>query len=136
MTGDPLVRLYFHAPDERMSMNRRYHWAVRARLTKMWRTVGYVAARNWAVTSDDIVPAYLPPCAVKVTFHVPDARRRDPHNTAPTVKAIIDGLVDAGFWRDDTPDQVAVLDPAFVKDKNDPTGVVVECWDLNPEMAA
>lgn len=131
MTDDPLVRLYFQAPDERMTMNKRYHWAVRARLTKAWREMGFTVGTGFR--HDNMIRRHsLRACAVKVTFHVPDNRRRDPHNCAPTVKALIDGLVDAGFWRDDTPDQVAVLDPAFVKDKDDPTGVLVECWEMKP----
>jgi len=48
------------------------------------------------------------PSFVRVTFGVRDpGRRRDPHNYMPTVKAIIDGLVDAGVWPDDTPEDVA-----------------------------
>lgn len=130
---DPLVRMYFHAPDERLTMNKRYHWAVRARITKLWRTQAFVSAKNFRLQSG--VRAHtLRPCAVRVTFHVPTNHRRDPHNTAPTVKAIIDGLVDAKFWPDDTPDYVSVLDPVFVKDVVAPAGVLVECFDLNPEM--
>lgn len=36
-----------------------------------------------------------------VTIHWPDHRRRDAHNYYPTVKALIDGLVDGGLLPDD-----------------------------------
>lgn len=42
-----------------------------------------------------------------------DRRRRDPHNFAPTLKHVIDGLVDAGLWPDDTPEYVRTLEPAL-----------------------
>lgn len=131
LDSPPLVRLWFHAPAERLTMNKRYHWTARARLTKVWRQAGFVAARNHLL--DPAGYGYrsttmpLPPCAVRVTFGVPDNRRRDSHNTAPTVKAIIDGLVDAGFWKDDTSDYVIVVDPRFTKGD---TSVIVECWPL------
>ena len=44
---------------------------------------------------------------------VVDRRRRDPHNFAPTLKHVIDGLVDAGLWPDDTPEYVRTLEPAL-----------------------
>lgn len=131
MTPDraPLLRLYFQAPAQRLTMNQRLHWAVKARATREWRGAACASGHQLRYHAD-IDLHTLPACLVRVTFHVPDNRRRDPHNTAPTVKAIIDGLVDCGFWRDDTPDQVAVLDPVFIKDTNDPTGVQVECWEM------
>ena len=36
-----------------------------------------------------------------VTVSLPDRRRRDLHNFTPTIKAIVDGLVDAGVLPDD-----------------------------------
>jgi crossover junction endodeoxyribonuclease RusA len=125
----PVARFEFRAPDERLTMNKRYHWAVRARLTRMWRICGHGAAASWRhPCGTDPHPIPLPPCLVRVTFGVPDNRRRDPHNTAPTVKAIVDGMVDAGLWPDDTPDQVTILDPVFVK--GGPM-VLVECWEAS-----
>jgi hypothetical protein len=47
----------------------------------------------------------------------PDKRRRDPHNYCSTVlKAVIDGLVVAGAWKDDTPDYVGHREPILVVD--------------------
>ena len=123
---EPLASFTLGAPAERLTMNKRYHWTLRARLTKQWRLAGFVAATNWFHQSNTSRP--LHPCAILVTFGVPDRRRRDPHHTAPTVKAIVDGLVDAGFWRDDTPDHVVVLDPMF--ERANPTLVKVELWPV------
>jgi len=42
------------------------------------------------------------------------AGRRDPSNYLPPVKAIVDGLVDAGLWPDDTGEFVTISEPALV----------------------
>jgi len=55
------------------------------------------------------------PCYVRVTFPVTVNRRRDSDGPAPTVKACVDGLVDAGCWPDDTPEYVETLGSRFVK---------------------
>lgn len=94
-------------PTRLLSLNDRAHWATRSREVAAWR--------HWAhiVTRDQLhdVPLPLPPCWVAVTLPVADKRRRDPHNFTPTLKAIVDGLVDARCWPDDTPEFVATLEP-------------------------
>ena len=104
----------FPQPAKRLSMNDRMHWAPKAKLTHEWRTAARYAANDLGE---------FPPATVHVTFPVRDKRRRDPHNTAPTVKAIVDGLVDAGVWPDDTDQYVVVMDPTFSKETTD---VIVE----------
>lgn len=50
-----------------------------------------------------------------VQIPVRGRRRRDPHNyTGTVVKAIVDGLVDAGFWPDDTGEHVTIVDPMLL----------------------
>src|SRR5688500_5504221 len=93
-------------------MNDRMHHMKRARITREWRSAAHV----W--TLDAISHLGLkrpqPPSRIRVVFGVKDPnRRRDPHNMAPTVKAIVDGLVDARLWPDDTPEYVTVEDPGF-----------------------
>ena len=125
---EPLASFTFSAPGKRLTMNERIHWAERSRRTADWRHAALLAGR--ALRLKNRIPRHwFPPCAIRVTFGVPDRRRRDPHNTAPTVKAIVDGLVDAGFWRDDTPDQVVLLDPVF--ERANPTLVKVELWPVS-----
>ncbi|MGQ7424298.1 hypothetical protein ACTGVR_07365 [Streptococcus suis] len=36
-----------------------------------------------------------------VTIYAPTERRMDPPNFYPTVKALVDGMTDAGIWTDD-----------------------------------
>lgn len=111
---DELV-IRFVPPGDRISMNDRLHWRPLRRLTRLWRQAAHTGAL-------DAFPGRGPagrcqgPCLVRVAFPVADpGRRRDPHNMAPTVKAIVDGLVDAGVWPDDNERWVTVLDSRFYK---------------------
>lgn len=76
------------------------------------------------------------PSLVRIRIPVVDNRRRDPENYCGTVaKAIIDGLVAAKAWPDDTPEHVMHLEPVLEvrKDKV----VSIEVWlvkDLGPEI--
>lgn len=95
----------FERPLPLMSMNDRDHWRVKAKKVAAWRLAAATAVQSSAVS--------LPPCTVHITFPVRDRRRRDPHNYYPTVKAVIDGLVDAGVWPDDTPEWVTTIEPTL-----------------------
>lgn len=95
----------FIAPGRLLSMNDRQHWRSKATATKAWR---------WRTHSAVLVGWQLAPCTVTVELPVRDNRRRDPHNYFATVKPIIDGLVDAGLWPDDTPEWVTTTEPRLV----------------------
>lgn len=59
---------------------------------------------------------HLPPSIVQIHIPFTTNRRRDPHNYCGTVlKAVIDGLVQAGAWPDDTPDYVGHREPVLYK---------------------
>lgn len=107
---------------ERLSMNGRYHWRERAARTEAWRKAAYIGATRLGTPAQ----RRQPPSAVLCEFPVRDRRTKDPHNLAPTVKAIIDGLVDAGVWPDDNPEWVTVVDPRFL--------VVGPKWRTEPVM--
>ncbi|HEX3088151.1 MAG TPA: hypothetical protein VHQ23_05815, partial [Ilumatobacteraceae bacterium] len=105
-----------------LSMNDRTHWRRKSSDVKTWRSAGYFAAYN----ADERLPVTMRvgtciatynarkfPSLVYVTLDVPDKRRRDPANFFPCVKAIVDGLVDAGWWPDDTPEWVTVVEPVL-----------------------
>lgn len=110
----PPMTVQFLQPAQRLSMNHRVHWRTRHRLTKLWRHAAHIAA--CADLGRAPSERRREPSMVRVEFPVADpGRRRDPHNQAPTVKAIVDGLVDAGVWPDDTNEFVVVLDPRFYK---------------------
>jgi Holliday junction resolvase RusA-like endonuclease len=96
----------FAAPDVLLSLNDRLHWSKRASITRHWRS-----AAHWAAIRTGPMAG---PCLVNVTFVVKVNRRRDPSNLIATVKAIVDGLTDAGLWPDDDSSHVSVAEPVVV----------------------
>jgi crossover junction endodeoxyribonuclease RusA len=80
-----------------ISANQRGHWTTRAKLTAGWRQAAGWLARQAGV------PALGQTRIVAELEMVPRRRVRiDPANYAPTAKAAVDGLVDAGIWPDDS----------------------------------
>lgn len=77
-----------------ITLNQRLHWSERRRLTAHYRQLGQAAAINYEVPRLEL--AYI---VCELRFR--DRRRRDPGNWAPTAKAVVDGLVDAGVLPDD-----------------------------------
>lgn len=96
--GDRMTQrqLFFHfelyGPDL-LTANQRLHWAEKSRRTRNLRAIARYAAHATA--------PILGPADLHVLIEWPDRRRRDPDNWAPTVKALVDGLVDAGILPDD-----------------------------------
>jgi crossover junction endodeoxyribonuclease RusA len=125
-----MVTLSFEQPADRLSMNGRYHWAVRSRRTQIWRHTASIHAHK--TLGAPKAARAQPPSFVRVTFPVADNRRRDADNPAPTCKAIVDGLVDAGLWPDDSPEWVETLGSRFAKG----AGVVVVEIIPRTELAA
>jgi Holliday junction resolvase RusA-like endonuclease len=92
-----------------ITANQRLHWRMKALLTKDVR----------ALTAQKA--AHIPPmkaCAVSLNWIVNDKRRRDADNIVPTLKAMCDGLVDAGIVPDDTPELMRKSMPVIVYDPN------------------
>lgn len=77
-----------------LSLNSRAHYMAKANETKKWRLFAKVHAMN-------NVPE-LGACDVTLTWFVTDRRRRDEDNLYLLLKALCDGLVDAGVVPDDT----------------------------------
>lgn len=77
-----------------LSLNYRLHKMQEAAIVKRIR--GEMAARSRAL------PA-MGRCDVVLTWVVNDRRKRDEENVVPVLKALCDGLVDAGVVPDDTP---------------------------------
>ena len=99
------VEISFAQPPNHLTLNQRLYWAEKGRIVRAWRTVaGWNAVQHRG----------QPPSLVAVSLEVRGAMRRDPHNWFPTVKPIVDGLVDAGVWPDDTPQFVTTLEPRLV----------------------
>lgn len=90
-----------------LSSNQRIHWAVKAKCSRLLRQ----AARYKTVELRD---RYAVP--VRITAHIGYATngRADPANAHPTVKALVDGLVDAGVFIDDSHEHV--IGPDYRRD--------------------
>lgn len=87
-----------------LTSNQRHHWAVKARRTATVRMLARHAARGLPVVER---------CRVTAAIGYPTASKADPSNAAPTVKACLDGLTDAGVWPDD--DSRHVLAVTYVR---------------------
>lgn len=89
------------APAEWINSNHRLHRMAQAELTKQWRQAARSAAKG--------LPQLQTP--VHITAHIWKTRsgRYDPCNLYPTVKACVDGIVDAGLIHDD--DHTRVIGP-------------------------
>jgi len=94
------VTLTFKIPhDKWLSSNQRLHWASKAKRTKWLRS------ESREFTSNLLYPGIKPRRnTVQVTAHIgyPSNAKADPNNAAPTTKALIDGLVEAGIFMDDS----------------------------------
>lgn len=106
-SDSPARRIEFAAPCPPWSTNqeRSMHWTRRHSMSKLWKESTFWHARQagWRGLGPSIVTASIP-------FDV--ARRRDPHNYSGTcLKSIVDGLVLAGCWPDDTSEWVRTLEP-------------------------
>lgn len=93
--GPDTHELVFDYARPPLTANQRLHWRERADRTAGVRTSARLLARR--------IP-YLGRCEVSLVWVVTDRRRRDADNIVPTMKAMCDGLVDAGVVSDDTPD--------------------------------
>jgi hypothetical protein len=87
--------LQFDYPRPPLSLNYRLHRMEEARLTKQVRSATCLLARNARIPE-------LGRCRVTLTWFVTTRGRRDDENPVSTLKAMCDGLVDAGLVADDT----------------------------------
>ncbi|WP_308689220.1 hypothetical protein [uncultured Streptococcus sp.] len=83
-----------------INSNDRQHQTDKAKVTRRIRTFAYW---HTLMNKDKGRAAFSPsnPCEVTVTIYSPTKSKLDPPNLYPTVKAIIDGMTDAGMWVDD-----------------------------------
>jgi len=102
----------FPLPAPLMNMNKRLHWREERRLARIWRQTAMIAAIDSLGTPKQ---RRRGPSTVEITLPVRDRRKRDPHNYFPTVKHIVDGLVDAGIWPDDNPEWVTTVEPHLTR---------------------
>jgi len=123
-------KVTFDRPCVLMSMNDRPHWTVERRHAKAWRNAAAWAAIAQLGTSPDA--RMRGSSTVTITLPVHGAHRRDPHNYFKTVKHIVDGLVDAGLWPDDTPEWVTTTEPHLELTTSRPGRVTVAITARQP----
>lgn len=87
--------LDFARPDEWINANVREHWTIKAAKVRTWRA----AVATHAI--DARLP-YMTRVEIVAQPRWASKRRHDSSNIAPTVKACVDGLVDAGVLPDDS----------------------------------
>lgn len=123
------MRLEFPPPAAPWSTNqdRSLHHMTRHDLVSLWKAgtrFAYVSMVN-ATGADRAQP----PSVIQVNIPFKDNRKRDPHNYCGTVlKAIVDGLVEAGAWPDDTPEYVGHREPVLHKG----SAVIVTTTPMQP----
>ena len=98
-------RLALPAKTKLINANQNIHFRRKAELVKVIRNAAWTMARH------SNIPA-LQRAHVYFVIH-PDevVKRRDPGNWAPSAKAAVDGLVDAGILPDDNKDHLLGPDP-------------------------
>lgn len=114
-TQVPTLRFGVPAPPWSTNQDRNLNPYKRAERVKLWKQVAYLHAK--ALYREHGNQPFDPSI---VQIHIPfsQERRRDPHNYCGTVlKAVIDGLVLAGLWPDDTPEWVGHREPVLYKGK-------------------
>jgi len=84
------------APCAFINSNDRPHYHLKAKLTKAWREATAAEAARFASMN------LRTPVRIVAHIHKPGNRRWDPNNLAPTSKACVDGIVDAGLIPDDS----------------------------------
>lgn len=77
-----------------LTMNQRLFWRVRNERTQGWRTATAWRARKAGLPR-------IQKARIECVLRFTDKRLRDAGNWAPTAKACVDGLVDAGVFADD-----------------------------------
>ena len=82
---------------EMLNANDRPHWTQKAKITAYLRCMAFLKVSEGKYTTY----TKKRPCGLVVTIYAPAKRRMDPPNFYPTVKALVDGMTDAGIWTDD-----------------------------------
>lgn len=95
-----------------LSANDRMHWAPKAKRTTYLRDLGCLVAIGQRVPEYDVAH-------VAAFIGYTRNGKADPANASPTVKALIDGMVDAGVWPDD--DSTHVIGPTYLRGPKSPT---------------
>lgn len=86
-----VIELPYDSPPIRS--NQRHHWRTKAKLVREVRAATKLVAGKVAPIAGQVI--------VSLIWTVPDRRIRDSGGPSPTLKAALDGIVDAGVLRAD-----------------------------------
>lgn len=112
----PVTRMVIDYPIKKAwwwTQNRRGSWKAKWQRTRMVHKLAYIQSRNIANGNPQdykTVQAWQP-VHVTATVRPLTHGRFDPENAAPVVKAIIDGMTQAGWWIDD--DSTHLIGPDY-----------------------
>lgn len=100
-----------------LTANQRIHHMAKARTSRQWRDTA-----AWRAFQD-LRGVRVERARVVCELRFDKTRRRDPGNWAPTAKAVLDGLVDAGVFPDD--DETHVTGPDMRIGPSQPNEVLI-----------
>ena len=91
------------AGNQMMNANDRMHFQVKKDIVSYLRNLSHVTATNHIgiLGEGEHIYSKNNPCHIVVYVNPPSNRRMDAPNWYPTIKALIDGLTDAGVFEDD-----------------------------------
>jgi hypothetical protein len=106
-----------------INSNARMHRHQEAKMTKAWRETAAMRATG--------IPTFGSRVHIIAHIYKPNAGRWDPNNLWPTIKAAVDGCVDAGLLLDD--DHLHVIGPDMrAAGKGNPE-IVLEIIEIGPD---
>lgn len=127
-----VVNIPMLAPKE---CSPNYHGRLRAKMsaTKAWREAAYYCARQ---ACPGVFPNYEK-AVVRITFQVPSqAYIKDDDNAINSVKAALDGCVQAGIVCDDSPEHLRILQVVWDIGKTKDKATILEFIKLEEEHGA
>lgn len=94
-----------------LNANDRLHFIVQRQISTYLRELSKSVVRSTNPFFSANHPCFTPeePCSVLITISTPTRRRFDPPNLYPTVKALVDGMTDAGVWSDDNSKIIKIM---------------------------
>lgn len=104
-----MITLTLPYPPKELSPNARCHWRVKSAKVRSYRDLCHILARQQTRVK---LPA---PVTARVTFVVTVNRKRDEDNLGASIKALWDGLVDAGILAADSTEYLHIERPAIEK---------------------
>lgn len=101
-----ILELPYETPP--LTANQRLHFRVEARIIAGVRRDGALLARS------ALLPKGIDYAKITLHWQPSTVRKRDRGNLAPTVKALVDGIVgDYGFTPDDTAQHISTPEPVI-----------------------